>query len=164
MTQTSLRHRAGSGRRLAIVVVVTCALCSSMVSACGSSGSSSSTRSSTTTGNASTTKPSYCASLTSLEQSVKTLAGVRPAKNGTQALKSAFTEVANQASALAGELKSEFSTQTAALKQSLDSLSSTVKEVTSSPSKANLSQVSGQVAAVSTAVKNLAGAASPKCG
>lgn len=63
-----------------------------------------------------------------------------------------------------GYLRTEFSTQTAALKNSLASMSSTVKEVTSSPSKANLSQVPGQVAAVSTAVKDLAGAASPKTG
>ncbi len=158
MTYTSSPRCKRARRRPQTLATAAFLVCVCMLSACGSSSSS------TTAANATASKPAYCATLTSLEQSVKALTAVRPTKNGTGALQSAFTQVANQATALAGQVKSEFSTQTEALKKSVATLSSTVKQIASSPTKANLSQIPGEVAAVSTAVKNLASAASPKCG
>jgi hypothetical protein len=60
--------------------------------------------------------------------------------------------------------KNDFPTETAALKSSVDALSGTVKQLTSSPTPAAIVQIPGQVAAVANAAKGLGSATSSKCG
>jgi hypothetical protein len=108
-------------------------------------------------------KPSYCSAVSNLEASVKALPSTNVVKNGTDALKSALTKVENDAQAVVSSAKNDFPNETAALKSSVDALSSTAKQLTSSPSAATIVQVPAQVAAVANAAKSLSSATSSKC-
>lgn len=66
---------------------------------------------------------------------------------------------------LVGETaKSDFPTETSALKSSIDTLSTTVKEAASSHSVATIAQIPTQPSAVVTAVNNFQSATNSKCG
>jgi hypothetical protein len=68
------------------------------------------------------------------------------------------------ATAAVNQAKSDFSSQTTALKSSVDALTTTVKQVTGTPSLQTLGQLPAELSAVSTAAKNLQTAVSSKCG
>jgi outer membrane murein-binding lipoprotein Lpp len=129
-------------------VMVALSVYTALIAGCGSSSS----------------KPDYCSSLSSLEASIKALPSTDVVKNGTSALESALKKVQSDANAVVSGAKSDFPNETSALKSSIDALSTTVKQLTSSPSAATLAQVPGQVTAVANAVKGFTSAASSKCG
>jgi hypothetical protein len=108
-------------------------------------------------------KPSYCSAVNDLTASIKALPSTDVIANGTNALKSAFNKVQDNANAAVNAAKSDFPNETAALKSSVDALSNTVQQATSSPSAATIAQLPGQVSAVVTAVQNFTKAASSKC-
>jgi len=85
-------------------------------------------------------------------------------KNGTNALKSAVSQVQMNATTVVNDAKSQFATQASALKSSVDTLSGSVKQMSSPPTAAQLKALPAQVSAVVTATKNFTSAASPKCG
>jgi phage-related protein len=109
-------------------------------------------------------KPSYCSSVNDLKNSIKALPSTDVIKNGTSALQSAFSKVQDNATAVVDDAKSDFPTETTAVKNSVDALSNTVKQVSSSPSAATIAQLPGEVSAVVTAVQSFTSAASSKCG
>ena len=126
--------------------VVGAAVAALLLSACGDSS-----------------KPSYCSAVNNLKNSIEALPNTDVIQNGTNALKSAVTKVENDANAVVSAAKSDFSNEIDAVKTSVDSLSSTVKQLSSSPSAATLAQLPGEASAVATALKNLADATSSKC-
>ena len=132
-----------------------------VLSGCG--GSSSSTTKATATQASASGKPSYCADVASLEQSVKGLRQVKPIQNGTQSLEKAFTQVKSDAQALVSSVKDTFSSQATALKSSVDQLSATVGDFAKSPSTATLSTLKSQIASLGTSVKSVASATSGQC-
>jgi predicted lipoprotein len=85
-------------------------------------------------------------------------------KNGVGTLKSALSTLEQNATKAVNQAKSDFSSQTTALKNSVDALSSTVKALASAPSVQTLAQLPAEFSAVSTAAKNLRSAVSSKCG
>jgi hypothetical protein len=121
-----------------------------LVAACGGSGGGSG-------------KPSYCSAVNDLKSSIKALPSTDVVANGTNALKSAFSKVQGNVNAAVNAAKSDFPNETAAMKNSVDTLSNTVKQLTSSPSAATAAQLPGQVSAVVTSVQNFTKAASSKC-
>jgi len=108
-------------------------------------------------------KPGYCSAVNNLKASIKALPSTDVVANGTNALKSAFSEVQDNATAAVNAAKSDFPTETAAVTNSVDALSNTVKQATSSPSAATVAQLPGEVSAVVTSVQNFVKAASSKC-
>ena len=114
--------------------------------------------------NTTSSKPAYCTNVENLKTSVKALPTTDVVQNGVSALKSAVAKVQTNAQAVVDSAKSEFSGETTALKNSIQTLSTTVKQAASSPSVSTLSQIPGQVSAVATAAKNLESATSSKCG
>ncbi len=150
-------------------------VCAVLLAGCGSSNSSTSssntsvTTSATSGGTATTstaagTKPAYCTSLSSLEQSLKALKGVNVVKNGTSALQSAVSQVQTNATAVVNDAKREFAKETADLKTSVDTLGASVKAFASPPTSSQVKALPAQVSAVAMATKNLATSTSPKCG
>jgi phage-related protein len=109
-------------------------------------------------------KPSYCSSVTNLENSIKALPTTDVIKNGTSAVQSALSKVENNAKAVVDAAKSDFPNETNAVKSSVDSLSNSVSQLGSSATPATIAQVGVQASAVVTAVKNLVDATSSKCG
>jgi outer membrane murein-binding lipoprotein Lpp len=110
-------------------------------------------------------KPAYCDPVSKTENAVKSLPTAQDVKkNGVGTLKSALSTVEQNATTAINKAKSDFSTQTTALKNSVDALSSTVKQLTSAPSAATFAQLPTELSAVGTAAKNLQSAVSSKCG
>jgi predicted PurR-regulated permease PerM len=138
-----------------------------LLAGCGSSANSSSSSSSSASSTSSTSasaKPSYCASLHNLEASVKAIPSVSQVKHdGVNGLKSAASNVQMNATTLVNDAKSQFASQTGALKSSVDTLSRSVQGMSSPPTADQLKALPGQVTAVATATKNLKNAASPSC-
>jgi protein-disulfide isomerase-like protein with CxxC motif len=116
---------------------------------CGSSGQS---------------KPSYCSSLTSLEQSVKALPSTHVIKNGTSALKTNVNKVVSDAQAIVDAAKKDFPNETAAITTAVDSLKTTVNQLKQNASPTLVVQAAGNVASVGSAVKSFSSSASSKCG
>jgi putative NADH-flavin reductase len=111
----------------------------------------------------SASKPSYCADVANLKTSIKALPQTNVVQNGVSSLESAVSKVQKDAQAVVSSAKTAFSSETTALKQSLQTLSTTVKQAVDSPSAATLTQIPGQVSAVVTAAKNLEQATTSKC-
>jgi hypothetical protein len=129
------------GRKVALVLALAAA-----VAGCGSSS-----------------KPTYCTHVESLKASIKALPSTNVVQNGVSSLESAVSKVASDAQAVISSAKTDFSTETTALKNSVQTLSATVTKAVDSPSVSTLAQIPGQVSAVVTAAKNLESATSSKC-
>jgi hypothetical protein len=148
---------------LGVALLAGCGSKSSSTAAANSTPASGATTASSAT-TASTPKPSYCAPLSDLEASVKALADIKVRQVGTNGLKAALKQVQSNAMATIKAVEGQFASQTAALKSSLNTLATTVKQLSQSPSLAQLGQVKTQISAVSTAAKSLVSGISPKCG
>jgi hypothetical protein len=113
----------------------------------------------------SSSKPAYCDAATKTENAVKSLPTLSDVKaNGAGTLKTAVAQLQQNATTAINQAKSDFSTQTTALKTSVDALANTVKQVTATPSVQTLAQLPTQLSAVGTAAKDLQSAVSSKCG
>jgi hypothetical protein len=137
------------------------AIGAALLAGCGGSGNGG-TGSATATATGSG-RPAYCAALSDLEKSVKALRNTNVRKNGTDALKSAASQVKTDATAVVSKVKSDFAPETSALKDSVHTLSTSVKQLASSPTTSELAALPAAVSSVSTASKNLKNAASTKC-
>jgi hypothetical protein len=113
----------------------------------------------------SSSKPAYCDPVTKTENAVKSLPTAQDVKkNGVGTLKSALSTLQQNAKTAVNQAQSDFSTQTTALKNSVDALSSTVRQLAGSPSVQALAQLPAELSAVSDAAKSLQSAVSSKCG
>lgn len=108
-------------------------------------------------------KPSYCSSVSNLESSIKALPSTNIVATGLNGLKSAVTKVQSDATTAINAAKSDFPSETSALKTSIDTLSRTVHGAVSSPSASTIAQIPGQVSAVVTAANNFQSATKSKC-
>ena len=146
-----LRHRAqrSAGRnRTALLALLALVIGGALLAGCGSSS-----------------KPAYCSPVSKVENAVKSLPTVDDIKkNGVGTLKTALTQLQQNATTAVNQAKTDFSTQTTALKSAVDALAATVKQVTSAPSVQTLAQLPAELSAVGTAAKNLQSAVSSKCG
>ena len=108
-------------------------------------------------------KPSYCTNVDNLKTSVKALPSTSVVQNGLSSLESAVTKVTTNTQKVVSSAKSDFPNETTALKNSVNTLSTTVTQAASSPSVSTLSQIPGQVSTVVTSAKSLESATSSKC-
>ncbi len=81
-------------------------LCAAAIAACGGSS-----------------KPSYCSSVSNLKSSIKALPSTNIVATGLNGLESAVTKVQSDATTAINAAKSDFPTETSALKSSIDTLS-----------------------------------------
>ena len=84
-------------------------------------------------------------------------------QSGLKGLESAFGKVQSNAQSVINDAKHDFPNETNALKSSLDALSSTVNQLTSSPSAAAIAQVPSQVSALVSSADDFATATKSKC-
>lgn len=144
--------RANRRRHPATLALIALLIGGAALAGCGSSSNSASS------------KPGYCSAVADLESSIKTLPSADEVKkNGVSALKSAFTQVQQDAATVVDEAKTAFSTQTTALKDSVETLSTTVPQIASSPTPEAIAQLPAQISAVATSADNLQSAVSSKC-
>ena len=143
MTERNVRTSRFRARRVlvACVAVLGCLV----VTACGGSS-----------------KPAYCAQRSNLEKSIKGLTELN-ASSGVSGLKAQLTKIESDATALVNSAKGDFPIETSAIKSSVDSLSTTVKNLPSSPSAHDIANVARQAASTVTAVQTFYHSTSSKC-
>lgn len=107
-------------------------------------------------------KPGYCTARTNLENSIKGLTSLN-ASSGLSGLQAQFQKIQTDANAVVSQAKSDFPSQTSAVKTSIDSLASAVKSLTTSPSAAEIAAVASSASSVVSSVKSLVDATSSKC-
>ena len=108
-------------------------------------------------------KPSYCSSVTDLENSVKGLTNVNVIKNGTSSLKSQVQKIENDAKSVVSGAQSDFPNETSAITSSVNALASSVKQISGKPSASQVVTIGQQATAAANAVKSFANATSSKC-
>lgn len=107
-------------------------------------------------------KPAYCSDRTNLENSIKNLPSAT-SKSGVSGLKTQITTIQSDATTLVNSAKSDFPTQTSAVKSSVDSLQSALKALPSSPSAAQVAAIAANSATVVSSVKSFVDASKSKC-
>jgi len=107
-------------------------------------------------------KPSYCADRTNLENSIKGLTSLN-ASSGIGGLQAQLSKIQSDATALVNSAKSDFPSETSAIKSSVDALTSAVKALPSSPSAAQIATIASDASSVVTSVKGFMDATSSKC-
>lgn len=113
----------------------------------------------------SSSKPAYCDPVSKTENAVKSLPTAEDVKtNGLGTLTSALSTLEQNATTAVSQAKSDFSSQTTALKNSVDALAITGKQLAGSLSVETLAQVAAELSAVTKSAKNLQSAVSSKCG
>jgi hypothetical protein len=95
----------------------------------------------------SSSKPSYCSSVADFKSAVKQLGDVDVIKGGTSAVTSAVKKVQTTGKAAIASAKTDFSSETGAVKSSLSALENSVRQLASSQARTALTQIPGEVAA-----------------
>ena len=137
------RHRAGRAW-LRVPVAVLTAVALIAAAGCGSS------------------KPAYCSDRTNLENSIKNLPSVT-SSSGISGLKTQLKTIQSDATSLVNAAKSDFPTQTSAVKSSVDTLASAVKALPSSPSSAQIAAIAADASNVVSSVNSFSNASKSKC-
>jgi hypothetical protein len=107
-------------------------------------------------------KPAYCSDRTNLENSVKNLPSV-VSSSGISGLQTQLTTIKTDATSLVNAAKTDFPTQTSAVKSSVDALQSAVKALPSSPSASQIAAIAADAASVTSSVKSFVDASKSKC-
>ncbi|HTX33220.1 MAG TPA: hypothetical protein VMD09_17710 [Solirubrobacteraceae bacterium] len=107
-------------------------------------------------------KPAYCSARTNLQNSVKGLTNLN-SSSGISGLKAQLDKIQSDANTLINQAKSDFPSQTSAIKSSLDGLESAVKGLPSSPSASQIAGVAASASGLVSSVKNFFDATSSKC-
>jgi hypothetical protein len=107
-------------------------------------------------------KPAYCSSRASLENSVKGLTSLN-ASSGISGLQDQLKKIQSDANALINSAKSDFPNETSAIRSSLQSLESSVKTVASSPSASNIAAVASSASSFVNSVTSFTSATKSKC-
>ena len=137
------QRRAGRARaRVPVAMVVAGALVA--LAGCGSS------------------KPAYCSDRTNLNNAVKNLPSVA-SSSGISGLASQVTTIKNDATSLVNAAKSDFPTETSAVKTSVDTLASAVKALPSSPSASQIAAIALDAGNVVSSVKSFVDTSKSKC-
>jgi len=107
-------------------------------------------------------KPAYCSDRTKLENAVKDLPSATSG-GGVSGLSAQLATIKSDATALAGSAKSDFPTESSAVKSSVNALESAVKSLPSSPSTAQVAGIAGASAGVVSSVHTFVDASKSKC-
>lgn len=108
-------------------------------------------------------KPAYCSARTDLQNAVKGLTSLN-VSSGVSGLKSQLQKIETAATKVVSQAKSDFSSQTQAIKSSVDSLTTAVKGLPSNPSAGQIAAVAADASKVVSSVKSFNDATSSKCG
>ncbi|MBV9417032.1 MAG: hypothetical protein JO363_18755 [Solirubrobacterales bacterium] len=107
-------------------------------------------------------KPAYCSARAELQNSIKGVSSLSPS-SGISALQDTFNKVKTDANAVVTHAKSDFPTQTSAIKSSIDALTSAVNGLEANPSASQIATVTGAASNVVTSVKSFIDASKSKC-
>lgn len=107
-------------------------------------------------------KPGYCADRSQLESSIKDLTNFNPAA-GLSGLQKRLSTIQSDANALVASARSDFPSETNAIKTSIDSLSSDIRALPSNPSAAQIASLASDASSVVSAVSAFVDATKSTC-
>jgi hypothetical protein len=107
-------------------------------------------------------KPSYCSDRTNLENSVKGLTSLN-SSSGISGLQTQLAKIESDATSLVNAAKSDFPTETSAVKSSVDALQSALKALPSSPSATQIAAIAADAGSVVSSVKSFVDTSKSKC-
>ena len=107
-------------------------------------------------------KPAYCSDRSNLESSVKGLTSLNTS-SGLSGLEAQVKTIQSDATKVVDSAKSDFPSQTSAVKSSVAALQSAVKALPSQPSASQLAPVATAAASVVSSVKSFTDATSSSC-
>ena len=107
-------------------------------------------------------KPAYCSARTNLNNAVKNLPSVA-SSGGISGLATQVTTIKTDATSLVNAAKSDFPTQTSAVKTSVDTLETAVKALPSSPSASQIAAIGLDASNVVSSVKSFVDTSKSKC-
>jgi len=113
-------------------------------------------------GSSSSSKPAYCSARTSLENSIRQVTSLSPS-SGIAALEAAFTNIKTNPNTVISQAKSDFPSQTSAIKTSVDSLTTAINALETNPSPSNIATVTGAASNVVSSFKSFVDATKSKC-
>ena len=107
--------------------------------------------------------PAYCTNRTNLENSIKGLTDLN-VSSGISGLEAQVKKIESDATTLVNSAKSDFPSQTSAITSSVDALKTSVRQVASGPTAANIATLTTNAASVVRSVKDFTDATNSKCG
>jgi hypothetical protein len=107
-------------------------------------------------------KPAYCSARTNLEKSIQEATSLSPS-TGISTLRAQFKKVQTDANTVVSQAKSDFPSQTSAIKSSVDGLTSAVNALPANPSASQIATVVSSASSVVSSVKSFVDASSSKC-
>jgi hypothetical protein len=107
-------------------------------------------------------KPGYCADRSQLEGSIKDLANLSPS-NGLSGLQSQLRTIQSNAVALVASARSDFPSQTKAIRSSVDALAADVRALPSNPSTTQIASLASDASTVVSSVSTFVDATKSAC-
>lgn len=107
-------------------------------------------------------KPGYCADRTHLENSIKGLTSLN-VSSGVSGLKTQLQKISSDATTLVNSAKSDFPSQTSAIKSSLKTFENAVKGLPSRPSASQIASVASSASGVVSSVQKFVTDSKSKC-
>ena len=107
-------------------------------------------------------KPAYCTARSNLTNSIKGLTSLSVSR-GVSGLQAQVTKIQTDATSLVNSAKGDFPNETAAIKSSVDGLSTAVKSLPSNPSAGQIAAIVPAAASVVNSVQTFTSATSSKC-
>jgi hypothetical protein len=108
-------------------------------------------------------KPGYCADRGKLESSIKELPSRLNLSSGLSGVETQLTTIQSNANALVASAKSDFPTETAAIRTSIETLASAIRALPSSPSPSQIASLATDASSVVSAVNSFVDATKSKC-
>jgi hypothetical protein len=108
-------------------------------------------------------KPSYCSDRDQLESSIEDLANLS-FSDGLSGLESRLTTIRRDATTLVDSAKSDFPSETSAIRSSVDALAGDVRALPSSPSASQIAALASDASSVVSSVRAFADATDSNCG
>jgi phage-related protein len=105
-------------------------------------------------------KPAYCSDVSALKKSVKNF---NVTGGGLSGLQTQVQTIRNQANAVVSSAKSDFPTETSALKSSISGLTTAIKQLSGSASAGDFAALIPMATSVKDAVTGFTNAVSSKC-
>ena len=111
----------------------------------------------------SSSKPEYCSNVSNLEGSVEELKGLELQSGVAATLEADLKKVQTGADEVVASAKSDFPSETSAVKSSVSSLSTATQELSAAPSPQELVALGTKVSGVVTATEELSSATESAC-
>lgn len=116
----------------------------------------------TLAGCGSSSKPAYCSARTSLENSIKDVTSLSPS-SGISSLEAAFAKIKTDASNVVSKAKSDFPSETAAIRSSVSTLTNAVNALKANPSASNVATVTVAAEGIVRSFQSFVNASKAKC-